>query len=103
MDEYKKQKEELIKKALESLTGNKPSVTFSSAKINDCVRIDGLNLNIDYVDIKAPTIHIPADFVGPVASDILCEKLSRIEQVWVLDNEKACRIVIDEILRSFME
>jgi hypothetical protein len=80
----------------------KPSVSFSRATLNDCVRPDGLALNIDYASVKAPTIHIPVDFPAPAASAHLCETLARIEKVWVLDNEKACRIVIDAILTEVL-
>ena len=80
----------------------KPSVAFSRATLNDCVRPDGLALNIDYASVKAPTIHIPVDFPAPAASAHLCETLARIEKVWVLDNEKACRIVIDAILTEVL-
>ena len=80
----------------------KPSVPFSRVTLNDCVRPDGLALNIDYVIIDAPTIHIPVDFQGPIISDFLSETLARIEKVWVLDNEKACRIVIDAILTEVL-
>jgi hypothetical protein len=59
-------------------------------------------LKIDYATIDAPTIHIPVDFPGPIASDFLCENLRRIKSVWVLDNEKACRIVIDAILTEVL-
>ena len=90
------------KKALKALIGSKPSVPFSSATLSDCVRSDGLALNIDYTSVKAPTIHIPVDFPAPTASDHLCETLARIEKVWVLDNEKACRIVIDAILTEVL-
>jgi hypothetical protein len=80
----------------------KPSVQFSKATLSDCVRPDGLALNIDYASVKAPTIHIPVDFPAPAASAHLCEALERIENVWVLDNEKACRIVIDAILTEVL-
>jgi hypothetical protein len=90
------------KKALKALIGSKPSVPFSSATLNDCIRPDGLALNIDYASVKAPTIHIPVDFPAPTASAHLCETLTRIEKVWVLDNEKACRIVIDAILTEVL-
>ena len=91
------------KKALKPLIGStKPSVPFSSANLNDCVRPDGLALNIDYAIVKAPTIHIPVDFPAPAASAHLCETLARIEKVWVLDNEKACRIVIDAVLTEVL-
>ena len=80
----------------------KPSVPFSKVTLNDCVRPDGLALNIDHVFIDAPSLHIPTSFPTPVASDFLCENLSRIKTVWVLDNEKACRIVIDAILTEVL-
>jgi hypothetical protein len=80
----------------------KPSVQFSKATFSHCVRLDGLALNIDYATIDAPTLHIPTSCPIPVASDFLCENLSRIRTVWVLDNEKACRIVIDAILTEVL-
>ena len=105
---------ELLKKPVNELTDEewkqvqqlknkkKPSVPFSKATLNDCVRPDGLALNIDHVFIDAPSLHIPTSFPTPVASDFLCENLSRIKTVWVLDNEKACRIVIDAILTEVL-
>ncbi|KAI8893709.1 hypothetical protein BC833DRAFT_556687 [Globomyces pollinis-pini] len=86
------------KKALKVLFGSKPSVPFSLATFDDCERSDGLALNIAYATVKVPTIHIPVDFVKPTASDHLCENLARIEKVWVLNNERAYRIVINAIL-----
>ncbi len=80
----------------------KPSVPFSKATLSDCVRPDGLALNIDYASIDAPSLHIPTSFPTPVASDLLCQNLSRIKTVWVLDNEKACRIVIGAILTEVL-
>ncbi len=111
---FKAKMNELFNKPLNQLTEEeknqvqqfwnkkKPSVAFSRATPNDCVRPDGLALNIDYASVKAPTIHIPVDFPAPVASAHLCETLVRIDKVWVLDNEKACRIVIDAILTEVL-
>ena len=102
-DEEKSQLTDKQKKTLKALIGSaKPSVPFSSATLYDCVRPDGLALNIDYTRVKAPTIHIPVDFPAPAASAHLCETLARIEKVWVLDNEKACRLVIDAILTEVL-
>ncbi|KAJ3267858.1 hypothetical protein HDV01_003877, partial [Terramyces sp. JEL0728] len=80
----------------------KPSVPFSKATLNHCIRNDGLNLNVDYVNVKAPTLNIPVDFVAAAASPWLCETLEKVEKVWVLDNEKSCRIVIDAILTEVL-
>ena len=102
-EEEKSQLTDKQKKALKALIGStKPFVPFSSATLNDCVRPDGLALNIDYATIDAPSLHIPTSFPTPVASDLLCQNLSRIKTVWVLDNEKACRIVIDAILTEVL-
>ena len=101
-EEEKNQLSDKQKKGLKALIGSKPSVPFSSATLNDCIRPDGLALNIDYASVKAPTIHIPVDFPAPTASAHLCETLARIEKVWVLDNEKACRIVIDAFLTEVL-
>jgi hypothetical protein len=106
MDELLKKLNELTeeekKQVQQFLTNKKPSVPFSKATLNDCVRPDGLALNIDYASVKAPTIHIPVDFPAPAASAHLCETLARIEKVWVLDNEKASRIIIDAILTEVL-
>jgi hypothetical protein len=80
----------------------KPSVPFSRATLNDCVLPDGLALKIGFVSIDTPSLHIPTSFPTLVASDFLCENLRRIKSVWVLDNEKACRIVIDAILTEVL-
>jgi hypothetical protein len=102
-DEEKSQLTDKQKKALKALIGStKPSVPFSSATLSDCVRPDGLALNINWISVKAPTIHIPVDFAAPAASTHLCESLARIDEVWVLDNEKSCRIVIDAILTEVL-
>ena len=80
----------------------KPSVPFSKATLYDCVKFDCLDLNINFISVKAPTIHIPVDFAAPAASAYLCENLARIDKVWVPDKEKACRIVIDAILTEVL-
>ncbi|KAJ3252547.1 hypothetical protein HK103_001399 [Boothiomyces macroporosus] len=90
------------KKALKALIGSKPLVLFSSATLDHCIRKDGLNLNIDYVTVDVPSLHVPTSFAAQSASDFLCENLHRIKSVWVLDNEKACRIVIDAILTEVL-
>ena len=80
----------------------KPSIPFSKATLYDCVRPDGLALNIDHVDVKVPSLHIPDDFETVSPSLWLCETLAKIDRAWVLDNEKACRIVIDAILTEVL-
>ena len=85
--------EEEKKQLQQFLNKKKPSVPFSKATLNDCVRPDGLALNTDYIGVKAPSLHIPDDFQTESPSLWLCETLANIDQVWVLDNEKACRIV----------
>ena len=59
-------------------------------------------MDIKYVDNDAPSLHIPKHISSLVQSDFLCETLHRIKNVWVLDNEKACRIVIDAILTEVL-
>ena len=83
-EEEKKQLTDKQKKPLKALiSSTKPSVHFSKATLNDCVRPDGLALNIDYATIDAPSLHIPTSVSTPVASDLLCQNLSRIKAVWV--------------------
>jgi len=63
------------------------------------MRSDGLGLDWKFVDIDAPTLHIPSDFTPAIEpSDALCLQLERIKKVWVLDNEQSCRLIIDAIL-----
>ena len=97
----KNQPSDKQKKALKTLIGSKPSVPFSSATLNDCVRPDGLALDLCFIEpvaIPVPTLHIPQEIVLPVPSDFLCEHLLTVQKLFVLDNEKACRMLIDAIL-----
>ena len=64
-DEEKDQLSDKEKEALKVLIGSKPSVQFSKATLKDCVRPDGLALNIDYATIDAPSLHIPTSFPTP--------------------------------------
>ena len=100
-EEEKNQLSDKQKKALKTLIGSKPFVKFSSATLNDCVRTDGLDLNLCYIEPFAtpvPTLHIPQEIVLPVPSEFLCEHLLTVQKLFVLDNEKACRMLIDAIL-----
>jgi hypothetical protein len=75
----KKEMDELLSKPVKELTEEelkqdqqlknkkKPSLQFATATLNDCVRPDGLALNIDYATIDAPSLHIPTSFPTPVA------------------------------------
>ena len=94
--------EEEKKQVQQFWNNKKPHVTFSKATLSDCIRPDGLALNIDCTRIKAPTLLIPVDFPAPTASAHLCETLARIDKVWVLDTEKACRMLIDVILTEVL-
>ena len=97
----KKQLSDKQKKALKTLIGSKPSVPFSSATLSDCVRTDGLALDLCFIEpfaIPVPTLHIPQEFAIPVPSDFLCKHLLSVQKLFVLDNEKACRMLIDAIL-----
>jgi hypothetical protein len=106
--------EELLNKSVKELTEEewkqiqqfknkkKQSVQFSKATLDHCVRLDGLALNIDYVTIDAPSLHIPELFPTPAVSSLLNENLMRIKSVWVLDNEKSCRMIIDAILTEVL-
>jgi len=90
-----------LKKTLKTLIGSKPSVPFSSATVNDCVRPDGLALDLRFIEpiaVPAPTLHIPPEIVLPVPTDFLCEHLLTVQKHFVLNNEKACRMLIDAIL-----
>jgi hypothetical protein len=79
----------------------KPSVTFFRATLNDCVRTDGLALDIRFIEpiaAPAPILHLPQDIIIPIPSDLLVENLLTLQKLFVLNNEKACRMLIDAIL-----
>jgi hypothetical protein len=70
--------EEEWKQVQQSKNKKKPSVAFSRATLNDCVRTDGLALDLCFIEpfaIPVPTLHIPQEIVLPVPSDFLCEHL----------------------------
>jgi hypothetical protein len=101
-EEEKKQLTDKQKKALKALiSSTKPSVPSSKATLNDCVRPDGLALDLRFIEpiaVPAPTLHIPQEIIIPVPSDFLCEHLLTVQKLFVLNNEKACRMLIDAIL-----
>jgi hypothetical protein len=66
------------KKALKTLVGSKPSVSFSRATAEDCANPGGLKLDVRNVYEDAPTLHVPDSIATPVASDFLCEQLRMI-------------------------
>ena len=83
-------------------TSEKEVVKFSQATLDDCVRDDGLGLDLRYLRMEAPTIHIPLKFVAPSPSEWLSSSLKKIRKAWVVDNEKAARIIIDAILTEVL-
>ena len=105
MDELLKKLNELTdeewKQVQQLKNKKKPSVPFSKATLNDCVRPDGLALDLRFIEpiaVPAPTLHIPLEIIIPVPSDFLCEHLLTVQKLFVLNNEKACRMLIDAIL-----
>ena len=105
-EEEKSQLTDKQKKALEALkalSGSaKPFVPFSKASLNDCVRPDGLALDLHFIEpiaeVPFPTLRIPQEIIIPVPSDFLCEHLLAVQKLFVLNNEKSCRMLIDAIL-----
>ena len=99
--------EEEKKKLVKHLTAAKPSVPFSSATLEDCLRSDGLALDLRFIKLGSMvpivTLHIPSDIVSPIPSDFLCEHLLKVMKLFVMDNEKACRMLIDAILLEVLE
>jgi hypothetical protein len=80
------------------LTGPKRPVTFSKDTHKDCIRTDGLALDLRYIEpisVCPPTLHIPEEIADPVPSDFLCEHINSVCKHIVMNNEKACRILID--------
>ena len=84
-------------------TSNKPSISFSKANFDHCVKKDGLALNVSFIqNTIIPSFHIPEYAPAPAPSKWLCKTLTFIHKFWVLNNEKACRIVIDAILTEVL-
>ena len=86
------------KKVQQLKNTRKPSVQFSKASLNDCMRPDGLALDLRFSEIIGPSLHIPQEIIFPVPSDFLCEHLLTVQNLFVLNNEKSCRMLIDAIL-----
>ena len=98
--------EEEKKQVQQFLNKKKPSVPFSKASLNDCVRPDGLALDLRFIEpiaVPAPTLHIPQEIIIPVPSDFLCEHLLTVQKLFVLNNEKACRMLIGAILIELLK
>jgi hypothetical protein len=68
----------------------KPYVSFSRVTLNDCVRPDGLALDLRFIEpfgLPTPSLHIPQEFSVPVPSDFLCQhycKLYRKSLFWTM-------------------
>jgi hypothetical protein len=101
-EDLTKEQPKQVQRAVQALTGTKPSVSFCKATLADCIRRDGLNLNVEFTLIGGPSFCIPSSFPTPVASEFLCESLLRIQTVWALDNEKSFRILTDAILTEVL-
>ncbi|KAJ3301345.1 hypothetical protein HDV03_001014 [Kappamyces sp. JEL0829] len=84
-----------------------PSVSFASATLEDCVREDGLALDLRYIEpiamVPVATLHIPPEIAAPVPSSFLCDHLLKVMKLFVLDNEKVCRMLIDAILLEVLD
>jgi hypothetical protein len=78
-DEEKSQLADQQKKDLKALIGSvKPSVPFSKATLNDCVRPDGLALDLRFIEpiaVPAPTLHIPQEITIPVPRTAIYDTL----------------------------
>jgi hypothetical protein len=105
MDKFLKMVEELTdeewSQAQICRNKKKPSSQFSSVTLDDCARPDGLALDLRHIEpiaVPFPTLHIPQDIITPVPSDFLCEHLLTVQKLFVLNNEKSCRMLIDAIL-----
>jgi hypothetical protein len=62
-------------------------------------------LNLRFIPLYrlgAPSLRIPQEIVFPVPSDFLCEHLLTVKKHFGLDNEKACRMLIDAILTEVL-
>ncbi|KAI9341490.1 hypothetical protein BDR26DRAFT_802301 [Obelidium mucronatum] len=91
------------KKAMKSLMTTKPSVSFSHVTFDDCKRVDGLSLDLGFIErgkSSRATIHLPEEVkqmqIEPSAS--LCEYLSKLDSLWAFNSEMSCRTRIDAIL-----
>ena len=77
--------------------------SFSQCDIRDVWNPAGLGLdisNIDRLNIQRPSMFIPDSIPHPVASDLLCQNLKLLDEVWAFNSEQGCRARIDSILAS---
>ncbi|CAM6127497.1 unnamed protein product [Calypogeia fissa] len=83
----------------------KPSVNFSSATLADCLRKDGLALDLKYILARPfrTSLNIPEYIQRPTLSDFLCQHLDKVQKCFAMDNEAECRMLIDAILLEVLE
>ena len=67
LDRIDQLSEEEWKQVQQLMNNKKPFVLLTKATVDDCIRPDGLDLNIDYATICVPTLHIPDEFAAPTA------------------------------------
>ena len=91
------------KKHLKRFMSAKTQVQISSSSLKDCIRVDGLDLDVGFVEIFSSTLRIPEEIESPLPSDFLCQHLSAVQKYFVLDNEKALRMLIDAILLEVLK
>jgi hypothetical protein len=80
-----------------------PGTSFSQCNIMDVLNPTGLHLdisNIDHLNIQRPSMFIPDTMLKPVASDLLCQNLKILDEVWAFNSEQGCRSRIDAILAA---
>ena len=81
------------------------NVTFSEATYEDCIRPEGLALDLRYIlspNFDVPTLHIPDDVASPTPSDFLCNNLTGIRKVWTMDGNGSLAMLIDAVLTEVL-
>ena len=95
---------QLLVSQLSFETNKKPNTTFSNPKLSskDLSRLDGLGLDLKNVGNRLPSLHLPISVTLSNPTDWLCNSLDKINRVWELKTEQACRIIIDAILTEVL-
>jgi hypothetical protein len=92
-----------VKKLSATTKDELKTITFSKATLEAITSNQGLNLDMSNVNAQRnPSICIPSNFPASVASACICENLAKIVQVWILNNEKSQRLLIDAILTEVL-
>ena len=106
LQELQKQKKLWQEQINNPVAIKKSLVSFKKATPEDCMKSDGLALDLCYIEPFAyhlPTLHIPQQVQLPIPSAFLCEHLMLIQEYFILDTQKACTMMIDALLLEVLK